>query len=58
MAGNRTVIVAIAAWISGLIARYGYNIDPNIIADFWINVFPLIMVVMRSISKTPIGKST
>jgi len=56
--GNRTVIVALCTWATTAAARYGIGIDPTILADVVINGFPIVMVLMRSITRTPMGKST
>lgn len=58
MVGNRTAIVAIVSWIGAAAARYGYNVDAEIVADVVINGMPLLMLLMRAITRTPIGKPT
>lgn len=60
MQGYRTYIVAICMMISGITARFGYNIDPNIVADAFIVLVPGVMMLMRAITTTPavIGKQT
>lgn len=55
--GNRTVIVAVVSWIAAVAARYGFSVDPNAVADVLINGYPVLMVAMRMITRTPIGRS-
>lgn len=56
MQGYRTFIVAGAQVVAGLIARFGFHVDPQIIADTVIIVCPALMVLMRSITRTPVGE--
>ena len=57
MQGYRTFIVAGASFVAPAIARWGFNIDPSIIADTVIIVIPALMALMRSITRTSPGKT-
>lgn len=56
MQGYRTFIVAAASFVAPAIARWGFNVDPSIIADTVIVVIPALMALMRSITRTAPGK--
>lgn len=55
MVGYRTYLVAGATLLAGILARWGWNVDPEIIATTVVIVFPAIMALMRSITKTAPG---
>lgn len=56
MQGYRTFIVAAASFVAPAIARWGFKVDPSIIADTVIVVIPALMALMRSITRTAPGK--
>lgn len=56
--GNRTLIVAAAMAIAGQFAKYGFGVDPTLLADVFMIAVPAVMAFMRSITRTPVGKST
>lgn len=53
MLGSKTYVVALLMWLGGVTARWGFGFDANIVADVIINMYPLIMTLMRSITYTP-----
>ena len=57
MQGYRTFIVAGVAFLAPACARWGFKVDPGIIADTVIIVVPALMALMRSITRTPPGQS-
>jgi hypothetical protein len=57
MQGYRTFIVAGIAFVAPAIAKWGFHVDPNVIADAVMVVVPALMAAMRSITRTPPGKS-
>lgn len=56
MIGYRTNIIAALLFIAPALARWGFNIDPAIIADALIVIAPAVMHIMRSITRTPMGR--
>lgn len=56
MIGYRTFIVAGLMAILGITARYGFNFDPALVADAMIGVFAAVMILMRAVTRTPMGK--
>ena len=56
MIGYRTYIVAAAMFVSGAVARWGFKVDPNVLADFAIIIIPAVMGLMRSVTRTPAGE--
>ena len=57
MQGYRTFIVAGATVFVGLLARWGFKVDPATVADTAIVVIPALMALMRSITHTSPGQS-
>lgn len=57
MQGYRTFIVAGISFLAPAIARWGFKIDPAVIADAVIIVVPAVMAAMRAITRTSPGKS-
>jgi hypothetical protein len=57
MQGYRTFIVAGISFVAPAIARWGFNVDPAVVADTVIIVVPALMALMRSITKTAPGKT-
>lgn len=52
MQGYRTYILAVLSFLAPVIARYGFKIDPDIIADAMILIIPPAIAIMRSITHT------
>ena len=55
MQGYRTFIVAGIGFLAPALARWGFQVDPAIVADSLIVILPAAMALMRSITKTPVG---
>lgn len=56
MIGYRTYLVAVATMLAGLLARYGFKVDPAVIADTAIIVIPALMTLMRSVTHSSPGQ--
>ena len=56
MQGYRTFIVAGLTFIVPALARWGFNVDANTIADAVIVIVPALMAVMRSVTHTSPGQ--
>lgn len=56
MTGYKTYAVAIATSISGLVLRWGFEVDPILLVDTAFIVIPAIMAFMRTITHTSPGK--
>ena len=57
MQGYRTFIVAGVSFVAPAIARWGFKVDPAVIADTVMIVIPALMALMRSITRTSPGKT-
>lgn len=55
MQGYRTYFVAVAGLAAWALARFGFQVDPNILADAMGAVF-VVMAGMRRITTTPPGE--
>ena len=55
MQGYRTLIVAGVLFVAPALARWGFHLDPDMIADALIVGAPAAMTVMRAITRTPLG---
>jgi hypothetical protein len=55
MQGYRTLIVAGVMFVAPALARWGFQVDANLIADALIVGAPAAMTVMRAITRTPLG---
>jgi hypothetical protein len=55
MQGYRTFIVAGIAFLAPALAKWGFSVDANTIADAVIVLVPAAMAVMRAITRTPPG---
>ncbi len=55
--GNRTRMVAIAAFVAAAAARWGFQIDPAVLVEIMVVGFPILMVVMRQFTHTPAGST-
>ncbi len=53
--GYRSMIVAALMFAAPALARWGFQIDPVVIADTLIIVAPAVMAGMRAITRTPLG---
>ncbi len=58
LVGNRTRLVAVASAIAYVVARFGFKVDPQALADFFGVAVPALMILMRQITKTPPGRQT
>jgi hypothetical protein len=56
MTGYRTFIVAGLLFVSPILARWGFNVDANIVADAMIVIGPAAMAIMRAITHTSPGE--
>lgn len=56
LTGYRTIVVAVLMMISGIAANHGYHYDASILADAIIAAFGGVMIAMRAITKTPMGR--
>ena len=55
MQGYRTLIVAGVLFVAPALARWGFQVDADMIADALIVGAPAAMTVMRAITRTPLG---
>jgi hypothetical protein len=55
MQGYRTYVVAAAGLVVWALARFGFEVDANVLADAMGAVF-LVMMGMRKITSTPPGE--
>lgn len=60
--GYRTMIVAAATSLTGLLAAFGVmELDPQLIVDVWDKVLialGAVMALLRAVTKGPMGKGT
>jgi hypothetical protein len=56
--GYRSMIVAALMFVAPALARWGFQVDPVVIADTMIIVAPAIMAGMRAITRTPVGRKS
>lgn len=56
MQGYRTFIVAGLAFAAPALARWGFHVDANVVADAVIVVVPALMALMRAITHTSPGE--
>jgi hypothetical protein len=54
--GHRTWIVAVLMAVGGIAAKHGFAYDPSTLADAIIGLMGAVMIGMRAVTKTPIGK--
>jgi len=57
MQGYRTLIVAAVMFIAPALARWGFHVDADIIADALIVGAPAAMAIMRAVTRTPLGSN-
>lgn len=55
MQGYRTMIVAALLFVAPILARWGFSINAEVVADALIIIAPAAMAIMRAITRTPIG---
>jgi len=55
MQGYRTLIVAGVMFVAPALARWGFQVDPGVIADALIVGAPAVMAFMRAVTRTPLG---
>jgi len=55
MQGYRTLIVAGVLFVAPALARWGFHLDADMIADALIVGAPAAMAFMRAITRTPLG---
>jgi len=55
MTGYRTYAVAVATFVAGALARWGFHVDPDLLASTAVVVIPALMALMRSITHTSPG---
>ena len=55
MQGYRTLIVAGVLFVAPALARWGFHLDADMIADALIVGAPAAMAIMRAITRTPLG---
>ncbi len=55
MQGYRTLIVAGVMFVAPALARWGFQVDANLIADALIVGAPAAMAIIRAITRTPLG---
>ncbi len=55
MQGYRTLIVAGVLFVAPALARWGFHLDADMIADALIVGAPAAMTLMRAITRTPLG---
>ena len=58
MQGYRTFIVAGLAFIVPALAKWGFQVDPNALADAIIVVVPGLMAIMRMFTHTSPGEKS
>lgn len=56
MRGYKTLIVAGLMFVAPALARWGFQIDANMIADALIIGAPAVMAIMRAVTRTPMGR--
>lgn len=56
MQGYRTFIVAALAFAAPALAKWGFSMDANAVADAVIVIVPALMAIMRAVTKTPPGQ--
>ena len=56
MQGWKTIAGAAALFAASAAARWGFNVDPAIIADTLIIVGPALMALFRAVTRSPIGQ--
>lgn len=56
MTGWRSLIVAALLFAAPALARWGFEVDAEVIADALIVIAPAAMAVMRAITRTPLGR--
>ena len=55
MQGYRTLIVAGVLFVAPALARWGFQVDANLIADALIVLGPAAMTIMRAVTRSPLG---
>ena len=55
MQGYRTLIVAGVMFVAPALARWGFHVDVEIIADALIVGAPAMMALMRAVTRTSLG---
>ena len=55
MQGYRTLIVAGVLFVAPALARWGFQVDANLIADALIVLAPAAMTIMRAVTRSPLG---
>lgn len=58
MVGYKTFATAAALFIAGAIARWGYRVDPEVLATTLVVVGPALMALLRSITHTSPGQGS
>ena len=53
--GYRTFVVAGLAFVAPALAKWGFQVDANTVADAVIVLVPAAMAVMRAFTRTPPG---
>lgn len=56
LVGYRTILVAVLSATAGIAANHGFSYDPQLLADALIGAVGAVMVVMRTVTRTPLGK--
>lgn len=55
MQGYRTLIVAAIMFVAPALAKWGFQVNAELIADTMIIVAPALMGAMRAVTRTPVG---
>lgn len=55
MQGYRTIIVAAVMFVAPALAKWGFQVNADVIADALIIGAPALMGLMRAITRTPMG---
>jgi len=58
MQGYRTLIVAEVLFVAPALARWGFQVDANLIDDALLVGPPAAMALMRAVTRTPLGGKT
>lgn len=54
--GYRTLIVAAVLFAAPALARWGFQVDADVVADALMIIAPAAMALMRAITRTPLGR--
>lgn len=55
MFSSRTILVALTGFIGSAVARWGFDVNAELLADAMMLAWPAAMAFMRSITRTPLG---